>query len=318
MNIEKLKRSVLPNFFIVGAPKAGTTSLYHYLSQHPQIFMSAVKEPHFFSQANPDPRYSFLNQTITDTDEYINLFVGASDFEQIGESSTSYLWDQFAPGRIFSVKPDAKIIAILREPVDRAYSHYLMDVREGIQRKNFLNALIDDYESTKKGWDVSRLYIELGFYGEQIKRYIDTFGQDNVLVLFYDDLVYKPEQFLKQVLTFLGVDYKNSVISGLDKHNNFALPRNNITRFIIGNRFFRLFGQKVLSRHVRKFVRHNVLLSSSSKPIMSKEARKFLLEIYHDDIVELKNVLNSDLPWYNNVSDAILEHRFSDNASVEL
>src|ERR687894_3261543 len=113
----------MPNFFIIGAQKAGTTSLYYYLKQHPQIYMSPRKEPHFFKGMHSELRKSGRGlPPVTDLGDYQALFRGVTDEKAIGEASASYLYSPKAPALIKSSIPDAKLIAVLRNPADRAYS----------------------------------------------------------------------------------------------------------------------------------------------------------------------------------------------------
>ena len=121
----------MPNFLIIGAMRAGTTSLYHYLKQHPQVYMSPVKEPRFFALEGekPDPGRPtderLMNHSITDIEAYRALFQAVSKETAIGEASPLYLYSPKAPERIRHYIPDAKLIAVLRDPVERAYSHFL-------------------------------------------------------------------------------------------------------------------------------------------------------------------------------------------------
>jgi Sulfotransferase family len=117
----------IPDFFVVGAAKSGTTSLYHYLDQHPDVYMPRNKEPHYFSRVPPFPGRG--SHPVTSEEEYLDLFKLWNKESVAGEASPSYLWDEKAPYRIKETVPQAKIIAILRHPVERAYSHYLMDVK---------------------------------------------------------------------------------------------------------------------------------------------------------------------------------------------
>ena len=169
-----------PNLFVVGAAKAGTTSLHYYLNQHPDIYMSPLKEPHFFSQISPAPELKSFFQSVQNEAEYLALFAGAHNEAVVGEASTSYLWDEQAPNRIYSSVPRAKLVIMLRNPVDRAYSHYLNDAREGIETRAFLEAVTQDFQRQTKGWGVSQLYVDLGFYCGQVSRYLNTFPRDRI------------------------------------------------------------------------------------------------------------------------------------------
>ncbi len=183
----------LPNFLIIGAAKSGTTSLYVYLMQHPEIYMSPVKETHFFSfdseskmtKGPGDP----IHKAITDFNEYQALFDGVTDEKAIGEASTSYLYRPEAPGRIHKILPDAKLIAILRNPADRAFSAYMHVVRDERETaKDFAEAL--SYEENRKaaGWEPIWHFTSVGHYYEHLKRYYDLFHPDQIKVYLHEDL----------------------------------------------------------------------------------------------------------------------------------
>jgi len=163
----------LPNFFIVGAAKAGTTSLYNYLKQHPDIYMSPIKEPNYFAKDidinlfRKDYKKTALIDTqkyfskpkleelhlafITELEDYIKLFQKVSNEKVIGETSVSYLYSKVAAKEIKKLVPDAKIVIILRDPIERAYSHYLMNLKEGlITERNFIKEILVDYNKSYK------------------------------------------------------------------------------------------------------------------------------------------------------------------------
>ena len=144
--------STWPNLFLVGATKAGTTTLHQLLSRHAEIYMSTIKEPNFFTGVVGD--LLGLMPVVRDAVEYQGLFASAVAQRWRGESSTSYLWDQGAADRIRDRCPDARILVLLRDPVDRAYSHFLMEVREGRDRMPFRRALEKDAARSETGWGI--------------------------------------------------------------------------------------------------------------------------------------------------------------------
>ena len=172
----------MPNFFIVGAQKAGTTSLYYYLKQHPQIYMSPRKEPHFFEGMHWDfYRPGRMALPVTDLADYQALFEGVTDEKAIGEASASYLYSPKAPTLIKRSIPYARLIAILRNPADRAYSNFLHCVRAGRESiVDFAEALRVEEGRIKGNWGPLWHYKQKGFYYAQVKRYLDTFGRDPV------------------------------------------------------------------------------------------------------------------------------------------
>ena len=139
----------MPNFLVIGAAKSGTTALYHTLKQHPQIFMSPVKEPHFFAfegerpvYCGPGDRELFNPRVVFRLEDYVRLFDGLRAQTAVGEASVQYLMrSDAAAARIRQHIPRAKLIAILRQPADRAYSHYIMLRSQGLERLSFTQAL---------------------------------------------------------------------------------------------------------------------------------------------------------------------------------
>jgi len=284
-----------PNFFIAGAAKAGTTSLFEYLRGSPGVYMCPIKEPHFFS---PDAvKNPGTHQRVVDWDAYVRLFSGATGEIAIGEASPSYLWDRQSPRLIRERLPDAKIIIVLRDPVDRAYSHYLADVRLGWQGMPFLEALQADADQAQKGWGISHLYVELGEYSEQVARYLETFSQDAVTVLLSDDLRRDTHRCVSEVLQFLGVPEAGSLAGALPVHNVFAAPRGPWARFAIQNATVRGLARRCVPAALRAWIRDIVVLRRGTKPPMSSEARVFLEEYYGPDMRRLESLLGRRLPW---------------------
>lgn len=287
---------VLPNFFIVGAAKSGTTSLYNYLRQHPDVYVSPMKEPHWFSRVKPHAKRKAY--AVTSEDEYLDLFRDWQGERAIGEASPSYLWDSRAPYRIKERIPNAKIIVLLREPISRAHSHYLMDVRTGGQNKPFYEALVQDYGSQRKGWYISHLYVELGLYCEQVSRYLDEFGPENVLILFFEDFAADTASALRSVTCFLGVDDDMvNHISYQERHNYNVMPRNRFSRLILNSHGARIVGRRFLPESLRILLRDNMLSRGGWKPSIESEAREFLQSIYAPENSRLEKLLGHELPW---------------------
>lgn len=292
-----MKSKPFPNTFIVGAAKAGTTSLYAYLSQHPQVYMSPIKEPHFFSRVRSSKAQRHIIHSVLDPLQYEGLFTDARDCKIIGEASPSYLCDENAARRIKSCVPDARIIILLRDPIERVYSHYLMDVRNGIQQKNFYEALIDDYSSKKKGWGVSHMYVELGLYAGQIEKYMDIFAKSQVSILMFEDLKNQPRQLLNKSAVFLGINPKP--FQGIDiqkKHNPYYAPKSPVIKMATGISTLRRIAKKKLPGALKEMIRGVFFDTNIPKPPMENEAIRFLHEIYDKDISSLEDKLQTKLP----------------------
>ncbi len=200
----------LPNFLIIGAAKAGTTSLYHYLSQHPQIYMSPVKEPRFFApefyttHSNGLLRSSEEPSPIT-LEEYQELFKDVTIEKAIGEASTEYLYFPKAPERIKSYLPDTKLIVILRNPAERAYSAYCYQLRDGCETLSFEEALKQEAKRKAEGWRPGWLYRDSSLYCTQLKRYLETFDSRQIKIYLHRDLKQNTEAVVKDICIFLGV-----------------------------------------------------------------------------------------------------------------
>lgn len=284
-----------PNFFVVGAAKAGTTSLYEHLRRHPQIYLSPVKEPHFFSRVKPAPGRDVFFGGVADAHAYLELFEGASSQPVIGEASTSYLWDAETPARIHAVRPDAKIVIMLREPVSRAYSHYLNDVREGIERRTFADALREDLATEPKGWGVSSLYVELGLYCEQVARYLRRFPRENVLVLLFEEFVRGVPSELDRVFAFLRVE-RIELPSKTPARNPYARPRSRASTFVLGTPGVRRVARRLVPPRLRPFGKR-LLLARGEKPALDEDARQLLAGLYAGQAACLERLLGRPVPW---------------------
>jgi len=201
--------SVLPNFLIIGAASCGTTSLYHYLEQHPQIFMSSQKETRFFAFEGQKPDFKGPNDKrftiVTDIKTYLSRFNGVSNEVAVGEASTNYLYSVDAPKRIHHHIPKVKLVAILRDPVERAYSNYLNAKKFG-ETKNFTDSLKAEPERISKNWSWFWHYKNKGFYYKQLKRYYELFDKSQLEIFRYEDFRHKPLKTMKEIFSFLNVD----------------------------------------------------------------------------------------------------------------
>jgi Sulfotransferase family len=203
----------LPDFFVFGAPKAGTTALHAALARHPQLFMSSVKEPKFFlcdgpppDQGGPGDAHSY-REWIWRPEEYERLFDDAPPGTLRGESTPFYLSDLAAHQRIRRAVPDARLIIVLRDPVDRAYSNWAHLWADGLETiGDFLTACAEEPRRTEAGWAPFWQYLATGLYGRQLQHLYTLFPRDQVLVIRYMALVDQPGTTLDTVCRFLGVD----------------------------------------------------------------------------------------------------------------
>ena len=279
------------DFFIVGAPKSGTTSLYNYLSQHHSISMSSIKEPNFFSAVDIDnQKLYYKTKLCSDLKNYHSLFNFESKSCLFGEASVSYLFYPDVASRIFTYNKNAKIIIILRDPVKRAVSHFNMDKRLGFVSSSLENILEDI--SLKNHLLFYQQYIHLGCYYSQVKRYIDIFGKDKVCVMLHDDLKIDNSKFTNKVLDFLNLDIDNQI--------NFNTPFNTYKSSdlkIINLLYSKSFIRKTVSSFFPKVLldKINKLLFSEKEISISSELDLKLYELFYEDILLLEEMLEIDL-----------------------
>ena len=200
-----------PNFFIVGAPKCGTTSLHEYLQRHPDVFMPFYKEPHFFGS---DLQGSRFQQLRNKPDKYLKLFRDARGEKRIGESSPWYLVSHQAAEEIHAYDPAAKIIIMLRNPIDMMYSMWSQFRYSGNEQIDTFEAALAAENERRTGKLIRRaahcitglFYREMAHYSEQIPRYLERFGKENVLIIIFDDFVADTASVYTTVLDFLGLE----------------------------------------------------------------------------------------------------------------
>lgn len=288
-----------PNFFIVGAPKSGTTALYSYLSQHPDIFMSRLKEPQFFASD------IFGHQrNVTTMAEYLRQFEEARA-PAIGEASTCYLASPGATREIKEFCPEARIIIMLRNPVEVMYAgHSERLVGGGEHIADFATALesneIRRYRSGPfKGERVARLsYRDVVRFSPNVKRYMDTFGRPNVHVIVYDDFAKEPRSAYENVLIFLGVSPNHECAFQVVNPNRRI--RSNRLHDLVSHppKALRGFTRALLSRSARQ--RLAAYLSNfneklAPRPEMDPLLRKRLQSEYAQEVQELGRLIDRDL-----------------------
>jgi len=229
----------LPNFLVVGAARCGTTSLHYYLAQHPDICMSDVKEPNFFLFDQTGDRRPFvadrriIGKSIADRHAYERLFSSPSA-SAVGEASPLYLYVEETPALIAGILPDARIIAVLRDPVDRAWSHfrYVTGMPAGEASSAFLEAARVELPLPDEPYRTGTHYLRLGRYARQLQRYVDGFGRDAVMCLSYDDLVGSPNAVLAEVCRFLGIDDAFAFDTGVRWNPGSVSSRGALDRFV--------------------------------------------------------------------------------------
>lgn len=295
-------QSRLPNFLIVGAARAGTTSLYEYIRQHPQVFLPHNKEPMFFAFKGQKPSFSGpgddkeINlKSVDSIKAYKQLFEGVQDEAAVGEASALYLYSPVAAERIRHHVPDAKIIVILRNPVERAYSSFLYTIRDRREVvSDFSKALEMEEERIGKGWEHIWHYRAMGYYNEQLQRYYSCFDESQIKVFLYEDLRENPRALLKEVFAFLDVDPDFEPDFSL-QYNQGGVPKMALlNKFLTKPSRLKAWLKPMMPLPIVRMyteLKHNNL----EKPPLDPAVKELLIDQYRPDIEALSLRLRRDL-----------------------
>ncbi len=288
----------IPNFLIIGVQKAGTTSIYNYLKQHPQIYMSPVKETNFlerdWNQASSKTKANNRYQ-IDNWEKYCQLFQDVKDEIAIGEASPNYLFHYHSSSeRIAHYLPDAKMIAFLRNPIDRAYSDYLMHIRDELNQQLTIAETVQQRPKS--------FMLRKGLYYTQLKHFIDTFGKEKIQVYLYDDFCQNPLVIMQDIYRFLGVDEsfcpdmsRKAQTAEVPKSRwvNKLLRKQNPLRNSAAT-LLRLFLPEKSRQNLRSSL-INLNAGDKNKLALTEQERTHLQEYYREDILKLQDLLATDL-----------------------
>ena len=289
----------LPNLLIVGAAKSGTTSLHNYLKQHPQIYMSTHKEPHFL--INSEIGENRIHKAVVKLDDYKQMFKTKKKYIFKGESSVMYLaYPEYSIKNIKKyLSPKVKIIIMLRNPVERAYAGYLHNVRYNpLENLTFEEAIVhseDRYEKNQYITPDTR-YLHVGNYFTQVASFLSEF-KDNVHIILYDDYVKDINNCFEKVFSFLGLEsiYVDTSIRHMQGGWKF---KNNFFRNLLipENKVKSIFKFVIPIKKIRDILRKNLIYYSTIKTnSLNSEMREKLISYYKDDILKLQDLLKKDL-----------------------
>ena len=307
----------LPNFLLVGAMKSGTTSIYNYLSEHSQIYLPHVKEPRFFTSSAllkiENPKYKFQNYCSSapfdNIDDYKKLFNNVGNEIAIGEASPHYLYThETTIPQIKKFLGDVKILIILRNPVDRAFSAYKHNRRYDPKAPNlheelsFENALeIEDERIRNANLPMMFYYKSLGFYYDQVKAYKDNFS--DVLVCILEELDSDPLSVMKKIYSFLGVDNKFRPNIKIKYNVARSENMNYLQKALIS---FDNPIKKTLIRYVRRVIGDTNMqkifnrLFKEDKSTIDNKTKNILIDEFREDILKLEKLINKDLGYWLN------------------
>ena len=281
----------LPNFMIIGVAKAGTTSLFRYLDQHPQVFMCRIKASNYFGyqdardwrwidEGAPPRRRNFRIRTF---EAYEALFDGVTDEIAVGEASPQYFRCPTAAKRIRETIPNAKLVASLRNPADRAFSGFLMRWRRG-----------DAVMGIEQEFSPQASHVKEGFYYERLKRYFDAFPRDQIKICIFEDFKQDPTGTVVDLFEFLGVD-ASFVPDTSTRHNTAGVPKRRwLNRFFYHPPLVRT-AKAMLPESMQGKVKQFRQRNQSKPPAFPAEQRAELLDLYRQDILQLESLLDRDL-----------------------
>ena len=284
-----------PNFFIVGAAKAGTSSLYAYLNDIPGIYMSPIKEPKYFMVSD---FFQYNEPPIRDKKKYLNLFAKAKEEKIIGEASPQYLKDPQTPKLIHQIVPQAKILISLRDPVERLYSSYLMQIRSGRIKTTFSEEIdLVLNKITAKKFD--SIKVNAGLYSENVKRYLKIFGNKQVKIIIFEEFIKNTKETINDILKFLDIKYELQNFK-YQVYNKHGINRGGfLAKKIRHSRKISRLAKKFLSPSTRLVLRDTLFVKTQTKPKMDQKDRELLINFYYDDVKNLQTLLGRKLPWKN-------------------
>jgi hypothetical protein len=289
---------MLPNFLILGAPRSGTTTVYESLKQHPQIYLSPVKEPMFFILEGEKVHFPgpISPAGPRDLEEYRSLFRNVRKEKAVGEASVYYLYHPAAPERIRKYIPDAKFIVLLRNPADRAYSQFLHNRVMGIEPiADFERALAAEEDRIRQGWFVFWCYREVGFYSRQIQRYVSLFESRQFRFFLMEDLSGDPGKLFSDIFEFLDIDASIPVRLPR-KYNPSGGPRDAaLHAWLMKPNAVKSLLKKVIPPKIQYNLLTDVMSRNLDKPRLAQDLRKRLTAIYREDILRTQDLIRRDL-----------------------
>jgi len=319
----------LPDFLLVGAPKAGTTALHAALARHPQLFLSGVKEPKYYLCGDsPPPAYRgpgdahSNREWIWQRQRYLDLFADASDEQRTGESTPFYLYHRDARRRIATDLPRARLVAVLRDPVDRAYSNWMHLWADGLEPcADVVEACAREAARVDAGWAPFWHYRGLGMYGRQLADLFEHFSRDRVLLLRYRELVDDPRTALNRVARFLGV--AEDVVTEIPMGNSRPFVHPSARTRMLGPvvRVGAAAGQFLPPRAWRTMSRPLIgqlhQRGNATRPALTAEQREALRRPFLEDIDLLESVTGEEYAEWREHRDGHSFHtRLSQRVSV--
>ncbi len=300
----------LPNFVVIGAQKCATTSLHRYLSQHPDVYLPVQKELHYFScpricEFTGGPGDTDVLARITGSPEgYAAHYAGVRGQAAIGEISPSYLYFSEIAGNIREQLGDVKIIAMLRNPVQKAYSQYLHLVRDNRETLGFHDALMAEDRRRAQGWSDFWRYAESSLYAGRLGHYLEVFGPARVKVIIFEEFAADPRPALSDLLTFLSLR-DDVAIDTTEVHHRSGKAKSRLLSGLLakGGPLSRA-ARSLLPRSLTDAVQRRLwALNIAAKDPIDRQSRDYLEAYFRADVLALEALLGRSLPWFRNTAN---------------
>lgn len=302
----------IPSFLIVGAGRSGTTALAEGLRTHPRVFVTHPKEPHYFALHDTVPAFrgpgddSTVNRlSVTRKDDYMALYPPQSSFEALGDASVSTLYyHERAIPEIVSTNPDARIVILLRDPVERAHSAFdYMSTRGFEPLRGLMDAVGDEDRRVADNWHHLWHYTRMSRYAVSVAEFQRAFGRERVGIWFYDDLVTNYLQTVTQVLRFIGAAPATGEGVGVPVVNASGTPRSAKLQSAI-HVVTRIEPLRKTVRHLTSYrFRESVRSTLLKRHALSVEVRRELQPLFSDDLTALRELVDieSAPPWLREI-----------------
>lgn len=286
----------MPNFIMIGVAKAGTTSFWRYLDEHPQVYMAPIKATNYFGYEDArDWKWNeegdapmIRNFPVHSIQEYEAAFAGAAGELAVGEVSPQYFRCPTAAERIHAALPDVKLVLSLRNPAERAFSGFLMRTRRGDAVRGFQEELT-----------VESSHVKEGFYYQRLKRYMDLFPKERLKIYLFDDFKKDAAGMIRDLYGFLGVDTSFTPDTSV-RHNPGAVPKVRWLNQVFFNPKVIGLTKAIVPESLHERLKKVQQMNLSATPKMPAEVRADLIQLYRDDILRLQTLIDRDLSvWMN-------------------
>jgi len=294
---------VTPTFLVLGAAKAGTDAIYSQLGQHPEVYVSPVKETNYFvfcgerlHFSGPGDERALDECRIVSQTEYLSLFAAAAGAKAIGEASPWYLYRPEVPDRIRGMLPEARLIAVLRHPLDRAFSAFAMlhrDARE--PETEFARALQAEPRRIAAGWEPIWHYRAMGRYAEQLERFLAIFPREQLRIYLYDDFLATPLTVIQDIFAFIGVDPAFVPDTSARPNVSYVPKHHRLHRLLLRDGRAARLARIALPAGPRQKLKWAIVRRNLRRPELPNSLRRELIGSFAEEISRLERLLDRDL-----------------------